>query len=58
MKTDDGGWTLVWQHSYMEISPLSTNMYYFSDYYKACATYMLVDDVIYLIRNVSIQQNK
>jgi len=39
MKTDGGGWTLVWQHSYMETSPLSTKMYYFSDYYKACATY-------------------
>ena len=39
MTTDGGGWTLVWQHSYMETSPLSTNMYYFSDYYKACATY-------------------
>ena len=23
----------------METSPLSTNMYYFSEYYKACATY-------------------
>ena len=39
MTTDSGGWTLVWQHSYMETLPLSTNMYYFSDYYKACATY-------------------
>ena len=39
MTTDSGGWTLVWQHSYMETSPLSTNMYYFSEYYKACATY-------------------
>ena len=39
MTTDGGGWTLVWQHSYMETSPLSTNMYYFSDYYKACTTY-------------------
>ena len=39
MTTDGGGWTLVWQHSYMETLPLSTNMYYFSDYYKACATY-------------------
>jgi len=39
MTTDSGGWTLVWQHSYMETSPLSTNMYYYSDYYKGCATY-------------------
>ena len=39
MSTDGGGWTLVWTHSYMETSPLSTNMYYFSDYYKNCTTH-------------------
>ena len=39
MSTNGGGWTLVWKHSYMETSPLSTNMYYFSDYYKSCTTY-------------------
>ena len=39
MTTDGGGWTLVWKHSYMETLPLSTNMYYFSDYYKSCTTY-------------------
>ena len=39
MTTDGGGWTLVWKHSYMESLPLSTNMYYFSDYYKNCATH-------------------
>ena len=39
MSTDGGGWTLVWTHSYLEISPLSTNMYYFSDYYKSCTTH-------------------
>ena len=31
-----GGWTLVWQHSYMENLPLSTNMTFFSKYYKPC----------------------
>ena len=31
-----GGWTLVWQHSYMEDLPLTTNMTFFSNYYKAC----------------------
>ena len=36
MSIDGGGWTLVWKHSYMETSPLSTNMYYYSDYYKSC----------------------
>ena len=39
MTTDGGGWTLVWKHSYLESLPLSTNMYYFSDYYKSCTTY-------------------
>ena len=39
MATNGGGWTLVWKHSYMETSPLSTDMYYFSDYYKSCTTY-------------------
>ena len=33
---DGGGWTLVWQHSYMEDLPLTTNMTFFSDYYKPC----------------------
>ena len=33
---DGGGWTLVWQHSYMEDLPLTTNMRFFSDYYKPC----------------------
>ena len=33
---DGGGWTLVWQHSYMRDLPLSTNMTFFSNYYKAC----------------------
>ena len=39
MTTNGGGWTLVWKHSYMETSPLSTNMYYYSDYYKSCTTH-------------------
>ena len=33
---DKGGWTLVWQHSYMEDLPLTTNMTFFSDCYKPC----------------------
>ena len=33
---DGGGWTLLWQHSYMEDLPLTTNMTFFSDYYKPC----------------------
>ena len=32
-----GGWTLVWQHSYLEDLPLTTNMAYFSKYYKSCS---------------------
>ena len=39
MSIDGGGWTLVWTHSYLETSPLSTNMYYYSDYYKNCTTH-------------------
>ena len=39
METDGGGWTLVWTHSYLETLPLSTNMYYYSHYYKSCTTY-------------------
>ena len=35
---DGGGWTLVWQHSYLEDLPLSTKMTYFSDYYQPCTT--------------------
>ena len=31
MTIDGGGWTLVWQHTYMKYNPLSSNMFYFSD---------------------------
>ena len=33
---DKGGWTLVWQHSYMEEGTITTNMTYFSNHYKPC----------------------
>ena len=36
MDNDGGGWTLVWKHSVMEALPLTEDMRYFSDYYKAC----------------------
>ena len=36
MELDGGGWTLVWKHSYMEVLPLTQDMTYFSEYYKAC----------------------
>lgn len=36
MGTDKGGWLLVWQHSYMEEVPLTTNMTFYSNYYKPC----------------------
>ena len=39
MTTNGEGWTLVWKHSYIETLPLSTNMYYYSDYYKSCTTH-------------------
>ena len=36
MMTDGGGWTLVWQHTYMKYNPLHSKMFYFSDYYQPC----------------------
>ena len=33
---DGGGWTLLWQHSYMEDLPLNTNIRFCSHYYRAC----------------------
>ena len=35
---DGGGWTLVWQHSYMEDLPLNLSMRYFSEDYTSCVT--------------------
>ena len=37
MDLDGGGWTMVWKHSYLEVLPLTTDMYYFSDYFKQCS---------------------
>ncbi|XP_065915058.1 uncharacterized protein [Dysidea avara] len=36
MTIDDGGWTLVWQHTYMKYNPLYTKMFYYSDYNQPC----------------------
>ena len=36
MTTDGGGWSLVWKHSYRQVSPLTTDMYYHSSFYKPC----------------------
>ena len=36
MTIDGGGWTLVWQHTYMKYNTLSSNMFYFSDYHRSC----------------------
>ena len=36
MTIDGGGWTLVWQHTYMKYNPLYTNMFYYSDYNQPC----------------------
>ena len=35
---DGGGWTLVWQYSYMEDLPLKFSMRYFSEDYTPCVT--------------------
>ena len=36
MHTDGGGWSLVWKHSYREVSPLTTSMFYHSSFFKPC----------------------
>ena len=36
MTTDGGGWTLVWQHTYMKYKPLYEKMFYYSDYTQPC----------------------
>ena len=36
MTIDGGGWTLVWQHTYMKFNPLHSNMFYFSNCYQPC----------------------
>ena len=36
MTTDGGGWSLVWKHSYKEVSPLTTDMFYHSPHYRPC----------------------
>ena len=36
MTTDGGGWTLVWQHTYMKHKVLDERMFYYSDYYQPC----------------------
>ena len=37
MDLDGGGWTMVWKHSYLEVLPLTTAMYYFSQHYRDCS---------------------
>ena len=36
MTIDGGGWTLVWQHTYMKYKPLYTKMFYYSKSYQPC----------------------
>ena len=36
MTTNNGGWSLVWKHSYVEVNPRTTDMVWHSDYYKPC----------------------
>ena len=36
MTTDEGGWHLVWKHSYLQVSPLTIDMFYNSSFYKPC----------------------
>ena len=36
MTTNGGGWSLVWKHSYKEVSPLTADMFYHSSHYRPC----------------------
>ena len=36
MTTDGGGWTLVWQHTYMKYKRLHPKMFYYSTSYQPC----------------------
>ena len=36
MHTDGGGWSLVWKHSYMEVTNFTANMFYNSSFPKPC----------------------
>lgn len=36
MTTDGGGWSLVWKHSYKQVSPITKRMYYFSSDHTPC----------------------
>ena len=36
MSTDGGGWTLVWQHTYIKFNPLNSKMFYYSSSYRPC----------------------
>ena len=36
MTIDGGGWSLVWKHSYLQVSPLTTDMFYNSSFYEPC----------------------
>ena len=36
MTIDGGGWTLVWQHTYMKFNPLHSKMFYHSSSYQPC----------------------
>ena len=33
---DGGGWTIVWKHSYMEVTLRNSSMFWYSDFYKPC----------------------
>ena len=44
MDTDEGGWTLVWQHTYMKYKPLYAKMYYYSKTYRPCIKNASLED--------------
>ena len=36
MEIDGGGWTLVWQHTYVKFNPITSDMFYFSKSRQPC----------------------
>ena len=44
MTIDGGGWTLVWQHTYMKFNPLNSKMFYHSSSYRPCVKDASLED--------------
>ena len=59
MTIDEGGWTLVWQHTYMKYKPLNPIMYYYSKSYRSCVKMLLMKiGAMFLIKLASTPVNR